>query len=82
MARNEDSGSNSTVQQSHIPVCYGSAFGRNGCTGINHCLFSVCRPNFRVQFIVFIKKKTQEACAYCLLPRNNTIYGHLKLGLA
>lgn len=56
MARNEDSGSNSTVQQSHIPVCYGSAFGRNGCTGINHCLFSVCRPNFRVQFIVFIKK--------------------------
>lgn len=56
MARNEDSGSNSTVQQSHIPVCYGSAFGRNGCTGINHCLFSVCRPNFRVEFIVFIKK--------------------------
>lgn len=54
MARNEDSGSNSTVQQSHIPVCYGSAFGRNGCTGINHCLFSVCRPNVRVQFIVFI----------------------------
>lgn len=82
MARNEDSRSNSTVQQSHIPVCYGSAFGRNGCTGINHCLFSVCRPNFRVQFIVFIKKKPQEACAYCLLPRNNTIYGHLKLGLA
>lgn len=60
MARNEDSGSNSTVQQSHIPVCYGSAFGRNGCTGINHCLFSVCRPNFRVQFIVFIKKKHKK----------------------
>lgn len=60
MARNEDSGSNSTVQQSHIPVCYGSAFGRNGCTGINHCLSSVCRPNFRVQFIVFIKKNHKK----------------------
>lgn len=60
MARNEDSGSNSTVQQSHIPVCYGSAFGRNGCTGINHCLFSVCRPNFRVQLIVFILKKHKK----------------------
>lgn len=68
MARNEDSGSNSTVQQSHIPVCYGSAFGRNGCTGINHN--------------ILYKKNPQEACAYCLLPRNNTVYGHLKLGLA
>lgn len=30
----------------------------------------------------FYIKKPQEACAYCLLPRNNTVYGHLKLGLA
>lgn len=82
MARNEDSGSNSTVQQSHIPVCYGSAFGRNGCTGINHCLFSVCRPNFRVQFIVFIQKKTHKKLVLIAYYLEITVYGHLKLGLA
>lgn len=35
---------------------------------------------FSSQFLY--KKNPQEACAYCLLPRNNTVYGHLKLGLA
>lgn len=82
MARNEDSGSNSTVQQSHIPVCYGSAFGRNGCTGINRLPVLCMSSQFSCSVHSFYIKKPQEACTYCLLPRNNTVYGHLKLGLA
>lgn len=60
MARNEDSGSNSTVQQSHIPVCYGSAFGRNGCTGINRLPVLCMSSQFSFSVHSFYIKKTHK----------------------